>query len=321
MIAKRLDLVSLALLAGAALAFGGASGCSAKDACGGCGTAQICDASSKTCQPAIAFGQPCLDGDGGPLALPCQEGTSCETALSPAVCGQSCDPSAQSTCPSGDQCWTLSDDAGTVVNSQGLPLGFCGPVSDAGESCGVIGLSFCDPNQNLACVGFESAVDGVCFEPCDPTASPDACPAPTECLAVFADPTQGICWTSVAQGSPCEEAALLFCPQNQLCLDPGDGGSCWVRCTPGDSTSCPVEGESCVTPTTDQTVGLCANAVASGAVCDPQVGEFCGSTDFCITADGGGTTCHQECTTADPTCPAGQTCLQISGGNGLMACG
>ncbi len=90
MSAKNLGLVFLACGA----AFAGSSGCSSKDACGGCGTAQICDAPSKTCRPAIAFGQPCLDGDGGPLPLPCQEGSACETALSPAVCGQSCDPAS-----------------------------------------------------------------------------------------------------------------------------------------------------------------------------------------------------------------------------------
>jgi hypothetical protein len=309
-----------ALAFASAVALATAPACSSKDACGGCGTAQICNAASKTCQPAIAFGQPCLDDAGEPLALPCQEGSSCETALSPAVCGQGCNPEAtQGECPSGDQCWTLLDDAGSpVVTSSGLPVGFCGGVSDAGQSCGVVGFSFCD--QSLSCVLFSAtAVDGVCFQPCDPTATPDACPAPTQCLAVFSDPTQGICWTSVAPGSPCEEAQQLFCPKGQLCLDPGDGGSCWVRCTPGSSTSCPVEGESCVTPTTDQTVGLCAEPVAEGAVCNPPGGVFCDAMNFCISEYDGGSTCHQDCT-AGETCPGGQTCLSIQGST-LMACG
>jgi hypothetical protein len=298
----------------------GCSSCSSKDACGGCGTAEICDAATKTCQPALAYGQPCLDNAGEPLALPCQEGSSCETSLTPAICGQSCDPEAtQPSCTSGDQCWTLLDDAGTpALDSQGVPVGFCGGVSDAGQSCGVIGFSFCNPS--LSCVLFSTtAVDGVCFEPCNPTTTPDPCASPTQCLAVFSEPTEGICWTSVSPGAPCEEAQQLFCPKGQLCLDPGDGGSCWVRCTPGGATSCPVEGEACVTPTTDQTLGVCAEPVAAGAPCDPPAGMFCEASELCISEDDGGSTCHEECNDGG-TCPADQECLGIEGSS-LMACG
>jgi hypothetical protein len=300
------------------------AGCSSKDACGGCAAAQICDAATKSCQPAIALGQPCTSAEGQPLAMPCEEGTVCETALTPAVCGQSCNPAAtQSGCPKNDQCLTPVDDAGApVLSDAGVPLGFCGGLVDAGQPCGVVGLSVC--NSGLSCVLFSpDAVDGVCFMPCDPQSGAATCPAPTHCLAVFADPTQGICWTSVAPGAPCAEAELAFCPAGQLCLGSGegeDGGSCWVRCTPGDAGVCPVEGEACVAPTADPAVGVCAEPVAAGGACDPPAGLFCDTDDFCITQEDGGSICHQGCTDGE-ACPPGQSCLPISGGDGQMACG
>ncbi len=307
-----------ALLAGLALVLPACK--SEPDACGGCGAAQICNPATRKCDPALAEGQPCTDGDGGPMALPCQEGTQCMTALSPPLCAEGCNPlAADPGCAGTRSCWGIADDAGDpVVGSDGVPEGTCVAQAAPGEGCGLVGLAFCDPG--LACVVFaEDAGAGVCFAPCDPTASPDPCAAPQECLGVFGDPTQGLCAVPGATGGSCDDSRLLFCPKGQICLGGlADAGSCYVRCLPADSSQCP-ELESCVEPTGDPRVGICAQPQADGMPCDPPGGTFCEAQSFCIEdADGGGS-CHQDCT-AGESCPAGQSCLPIEGSN-QSACG
>jgi hypothetical protein len=212
----------------------------------------------------------------------------------------------------------VTDSSGSPITAaDGTLLGYCAGISSAGQICGVVGLSFCDPS--LSCVFFvDGANDGVCFAPCAPP-SDAACTTPNECLAVFADPTVGICAIPQPADAGCVQAEGLFCPEGQICLDPGDGGACFERCTPGPTDTCPGT-QSCLAPTTDGTVGICAQAEQPGGPCNPNAGEFCDSAGLCILEADGGATCHQTCTQTQPTCPTGQTCLPIEG-SPLDACG
>ncbi|MHB8419533.1 MAG: hypothetical protein ACYDCL_15765 [Myxococcales bacterium] len=298
---------------------GAAGGCNCgKSPCGGCDAGQACNAATQRCGPALEYGAVCLDDAGAPLPLPCPDGTSCQTATSPALCAGSCDPNAQpTTCPAPQLCWAVTDDAGLpVTNASGSQVGYCANLASPGQICGLVGLSFCDPGDG--CVFFvNGAADGVCFTPCDP-ANP-GCPAPSECLAVFSDPTQGICAIPQPADAGCVQAEGLFCPQGQLCLDPGDGGSCFPRCTPGDATGCAAP-SSCLAPTTDPTIGICGQAQPPGAVCNPAAGLFCDAQSDCIVQADGGTICHQQCSPEQPSCPVGQSCQPLQGSSSY-ACG
>lgn len=289
--------------------------------CGQCRGATACDAATKTCVPAIAAGQPCQDDAGNPLPQPCQDGTSCQSAVSPAVCAEACNPAAlPTTCPVPDECWEALDSSGApVLNPDGTAQGYCGGIAESGQECGPVGLAFCDPNQSLSCVIFtQGAADGVCFTPCDPQAG-GQCAQPQQCLGVFADATLGICAIPQPPDAGCVQAEGFFCPQGQICLDPGDGGSCFTRCTPNGAGEC-APPQSCLTPDpTNPTLGICAVAVPRGGACDPLSGYFCDQADLCIIGADGGADCHEDCTAGEP-CPAGQSCLQITGSSSL-ACG
>ncbi len=294
-------------------------GCSCSGTpCGQCQGATACDAASKQCVAAIPAGQPCQDDAGNALPQPCQQGTSCQTAVPPALCAQLCNPAAAPTpCVAPDQCWEILNAGSPVVNPDGTALGYCGGVSEQGQECGVVGLSFCDPNANLSCVVFSSAADGVCFQPCDPQVTGE-CALPQQCLGVFTDPTQGICAIPQPADAGCVQAEGFFCPQGQICLDPGDGGACFGRCTPG-SADC-ASPQSCLVPDpSNPSLGVCAVAVPRGGVCNPLGGYFCDQTDLCIIGPDGGAECHEDCT-AGQQCPAGQSCLPIQGSSEL-ACG
>ena len=304
-----------AFLLAAALCAGGCN-CGANP-CGGCGPARACDVTTKSCGPALAYGAPCQDDAGNPLPLPCQDGTSCQTAVFPAVCAEGCNPIATPTCASPQQCWQVVDDAGLpVAAADGTALGYCAGVAGEGQVCGPVGLSFCAPG--LACVFFvQDSADGVCFAPCSPSAP--GCAVPEQCLAVFSDPTLGICAIPQPPDAGCVQAEGLFCGQGQICLDPGDGGSCYPRCTPGASDPCPAP-QSCLAPTTDATVGICAQAMGPGGACNPNAGQFCDSQSYCIIDVDGGSSCHLACSPQAPGCPGGQSCYPLTG-TALYACG
>ena len=292
-----------------------ACACGPRDPCGGCPGAQTCDLESRRCVKAIAVGQPCSDSDGGPLTLPCQEGTQCATSLTPPVCAQGCDPTqSQPGCPAHESCWTPLSAGGA---SGSTTTGFCGTVAAAGQGCGTVGLAVCD--QGLGCiVTGPSATQGFCAAPCT-AGSPDPCAAPAHCLAIFPDPTQGICALSIPPGASCNETSQLFCPQGQLCLtaDGLDAGNCLVRCDPAADGGCP-ESQGCLTPLSDPSVGICAQPQPDGAPCDAATDLFCGRSSICIQ-DPTGPSCHALCGQAHP-CPAPKSCLQVTG-TGQEACG
>ena len=290
------------------------SGCpSAKDACGGCGPAERCDPTARSCVPALPAGSPCATG-----GAPCADGTVCEAALATPVCAPPCDPTGRGQgCASGQGCFELIADGGALAGQGGAPLGVCGSIAEGGGACGLTNLPFCD--QGLACILVDPAATvGVCDAPCDPAASPDPCSSPNACLAVFPDPSQGICATPIAAGSPCDDATERFCPKGQICLG-NDGGSCYLRCAPGDggSAGCP-ELEDCVTPTDDPRVGICAQPVPDGQPCDPGAGIFCGAASICV-GDATGLHCHPLCGPGG-SCPATESCLPVQG-TSASACG
>ncbi|MHB1846234.1 MAG: hypothetical protein ACYCWW_15535 [Deltaproteobacteria bacterium] len=303
----------LLALAGPALFATLVAGCpKPRDACGGCGPAQLCDPPSRVCQPALPQGSACVDA-----GLPCAEGTVCEVALTPPVCAPPCDPSASvQGCAAGQGCFTLLVDGGPLTDDGGAPVGLCASIAAAGAPCGAIGLSLC--GEGLACIVTDpAATDGLCEQPCDPSATVNPCATPAECLALFPDPSQGICAQPIAPGQSCDLAVQAFCPKGQLCLG-DDAGSCYVRCEPGDGgVACP-ELQACVTPTSDPSIGVCAQPVPDGQACDPNAGLFCGPASYCVT-DSTGLHCHAACGTGT-SCPQTEQCLPIVGAD-ASACG
>jgi len=188
------------------------------------------------------------------------------------VCGLACDPAAGQSCEGNFAC--LPVDADVNFNLE--------PFIEGNGACGAgcMDDGDCGGETCLLLDGVES--DGICGVTCTPPMGAE-CGMGETCVPTPGDPGVGAC---VADGGPCDKAALGGCATAAACvaLDGGASAVCMPLCFEQDPAACGGVPADCQAKTEPQWhSGFCFGA---DDACDPVEAD-CGPGFTCDILGGG----------------------------------
>lgn len=271
----------------------------------------------------------------------CQSGLVCAAAQG-AVAGSAyiCTVACPATCPSGYSCQAAQTNPTSAVSSACLiqptttpdMCAFCVTGQDCNSSYCLLTAAhrtYCTStctstaqcgNAAYTCQTISGSGTQVCI------ASNATCPSGSlQCSGTkpcpsgfYCDSAQMCSWGPV--GTRCDFD--YFCTGGSavaFCLDENDGTAwCRARC---DTTPC-ASGFVCVT-VVDQNknpIGqacIPGNYAKIGEACAGTTGKTCEANAVCVGTTGSPNgTCRQSCDPASPNCPAGTSCVSLTGGGG-----
>ena len=224
----------------------------------------------------------------------CKPGEVCvELVPDFARCAPAC-AEPDTACGSFGKCTELDTPAGAKANA-------CLTWQEQGE--------ICNPVKGMPCVtgtkcfdmgapdGWDRCVAGCSGVPCDPGY---VCKAPLEGAFPVCYPLE----FAIADPIACN--ASFPCPNGELCLNEGDGGS--GICIPNCDGGCP-EGTECVD-------GGCLVVTGFGGSCLPQKGVACAPPAECLTDPGQQDSagfCSRPCVPGGEPCPQQEgSCVTLS---------
>jgi hypothetical protein len=280
-------------------------------ACGGCPAGQGCDLDAGACAPAAAEGARCgPDAEPGTPTL-CEDGLTCGfVAGGSNLCTRAC--VGASDCAAGQSCYQATQDGGARRYR-------ATPVAVGGH---------CGPDELLQCASTAGAVagcilgadgGGTCLQRCS-SAAP--CPDGQACSGAFSD-GQGVCGEPTQPGSVCEQAALRFCTEGQVCVvEAGTRGVCHTACDPSGAPGC-ASTEVCIRadPCEPTGQGFCVAPQPVDGGCAPADDHFCGPGAVCVNFNNHDLVCKPDCTSGQ-ACTDG-SCQALPSGDGascLSAC-
>jgi len=257
--------------------------------CGSCPSGQGCNLATGACVEASAEGARC--GSDAPTGSPtvCQDGLSCSPiALNGvSVCSKECRTAGD--CGSGESCYLVELDGG---NRQ-----YCAAPVPVGSTCGADQLRQCSGGNGVTSACIEgSDGGGQCMQRCDDQVS---CPSGQACSTAFSD-GEGVCGAPTHAGSGCDQSALAFCSEGQVCVvEAGTRGTCHTACTPSASTTGCAAEEICIyaDPCATTGQGFCVTPQPVDGGCAPADDHFCGPGTDCVNMSGT-LICKPDCTSS-----------------------
>ena len=249
--------------------------------CGPCPSGQGCDVAKGICAPGGVEGAACgADAaDGGPSI--CVDGLSCGSVAGGAmVCARSC--AGASDCAAGQRCY--------LAQAAGQTRKYCASAVGLGEACGPSALRQCEGSGGVLVSCIEGADGGVCMQRCD---AQSPCPSGQACSTSFSDGA-GVCGPPTAPGSRCDQTALQYCSQGQVCVvEAGSQGTCHSACTAAAPCA---PGDACIhaDPCSDAGAAFCVTPQPIDGGCAPADDRFCGPGAVCVNLSGA-LLCKPDC--------------------------
>jgi hypothetical protein len=205
-------------------------------------------------------------------------------------------------CAAGYSCLSLEGDADPICRK------VCDTAGGANNCSAVTGAS-----MSYSCTGLQGKTYGVCVgsgaSGTDCVPFDDMCPAAETCTYSGQSTTCQPSGTA-ARGASCMASN---CVKGSICLDVGDGATCFEPCDPMAQNACATAGDLCL-GLNGVDFGICQTPMAG---CDP-LNDMCAAGQVC-TFDAPDLTCAPEGTTpiggncANQACARGGLCIFLQG--------